>query len=119
MKVLRFHKDQANFLELGDQAYFVYTDGEGSSMLIRAWCPHRGGPLFLGTRLSGPKESIRCPWHDSVVPVRAMQRKAPPMVVNRSECLVVIKDSVHENIRWVRSLLSDSETEVPCRAGCA
>lgn len=119
MKVLRFDKTQANFLELGEQAYFVYTDGEGTSKLMRAWCPHRGGPLFLGTRLRGAKESIRCPWHDSVVPVKAMQRKAPAMVVNRTQCVVVIGDGVQERIRWVRSLLAEGESEVPCGAGCA
>jgi hypothetical protein len=119
MRILRFHKDEANLVELGDQSYLVHRNRAGAYMLIRARCPHRGGPLFLGTVLSGPTESIRCPWHDSVVPVQAMQKKAPPMVVNGLECRVIIRDAACEsNIRWVRTLLDERANEAPCHATC-
>ena len=120
MKILRFQMDEANLVELGDQSYMVHRNRAGGFVLIRARCPHRGGPLFLGTTLNGETESIRCPWHDTVVPVQAMQRKAPPMVVNRSECRVIVGDAAGESsVRWVRTLLDQQAGEAPCHAACA
>jgi nitrite reductase/ring-hydroxylating ferredoxin subunit len=120
VRVFRFHKDEANLIELDNQSYLVHRNRVGAYILIRANCPHRGGPLFLGTMLSnGSTESIRCPWHDSVVSVQAMEKKAPPMVVNGVECRVVINDTVCEyNIRWVRTLLDEHTNETPCHATC-
>jgi nitrite reductase/ring-hydroxylating ferredoxin subunit len=112
VRVLRFQRDTANLIELGDRSFFLHRDRAGAYVLIRAHCPHRGGPLFLGTVLDGPAESIRCPWHDSVVSVKAMQRKAPPMVVNGSECRVIVGDDAGEGyVRCVRTLLNERANE--------
>jgi len=120
VRILRFYKDQANFIQVGDQAYFLHSTRDGAYVLIRARCPHRGGPLFLGDLLNGPRESIRCPWHDSVVLVQAMQKKAPAMVVNRSECRVIVEDSMGTSyVRWVRKLLNNRENGTDCHAQCA
>ena len=117
MKILRFQRDQANLIELGDRSYFLHCDHAGAYVLIRARCPHRGGPLFLGTVQDGPAESIRCPWHDTVVSVKALQKKAPPMVVNGSECLVIIGDGIPEgHVRCVRTLLNEPASEASCHA---
>jgi nitrite reductase/ring-hydroxylating ferredoxin subunit len=117
MKILRFQRDHANLIEYGDRSYFLHRDRAGAYVLIRARCPHRGGPLFLGTVQDGPAESIRCPWHDSVVTVKAMQKRAPPMVMNGSECRVIIGDVAEEgHVRCVRTLLNESASEAPHHA---
>ncbi len=119
MKIVRFHKDEANLVEWGDQSYFVYRNREGACSLIRARCPHRGGPLFLGSVLSEPVESIRCPWHDSVIPISFIQKKAPPMVVNGGECCVIIGAGAGEvNIRLIGTLINVHRDEVDCDAAC-
>lgn len=116
MKILRFDKSKANLVELGDHAYMVHRNNAGKYLLIRATCPHRGGPLFLGEILKDPTESIRCPWHESVASVHVLRKKAPPMVVNGSACQVVVKDTDCEtSIRWVTRLTNKN----PCRAICA
>jgi nitrite reductase/ring-hydroxylating ferredoxin subunit len=120
LKVLRFQADEANLIELGSRSYFLHRTRADAYVLIRARCPHRGGPLFLGSVQHGPVESIRCPWHDSVVSVQAMQKKAPPMVVNGSECRVIVDDVAGEgHVRWVRTLLNESANGVPCHAARA
>ena len=52
--------------------------------------------------------------------VQAMQKKAPPMVVNGSECRVIVDDVASEgHVRWVRTLLNESANGVPCHAARA
>lgn len=115
MKILRFDKSKANLVELGDQAYMVHRNNAGKYLLIRATCPHRGGPLFLGEILNEPTESIRCPWHESVASIQTLRKKAPPMVVNGSGCQVVVKETNCEaSVRWVTRLIDKK----PCRANC-
>jgi len=117
LKIIRFQADEANLIELASRSFFLHRSRDGSYVLIRARCPHRGGPLFLGRVLDEPVESIRCPWHDSVVPVEAMQKRAPPMVVNRAECRVIVDDANGEGrVRWVRTLLNETADEMPCHA---
>ena len=117
MKILRFQRDHANLIEYGDRSYFLHRDRAGAYVLIRARCPHRGGPLFLGTVEDGPAESIRCPWHESLVSVKAMQKRAPPMVVNGLECRVIIGDVAGEShVRCVRTLLNERASEAPNHA---
>jgi hypothetical protein len=119
VRVLRFHADAANLLETGERSYFLHRSNAGAYVLIRANCPHRGGPLFLGNIEEGGEESIRCPWHDTVVSVAAMQRKAPPMVINRAECRVVVREAGESHLRRVRTLLREHATDAPCHAACS
>jgi nitrite reductase (NADH) small subunit len=99
MTVLRFSEDNANYVEWGDHAFFVYRAPGGRYQLLQAQCPHRGGPLFLGEPVSGGRESIRCPWHDTVVAVAWLARKSPAMVVNRGRFTVVVTEAEGERPR--------------------
>jgi nitrite reductase/ring-hydroxylating ferredoxin subunit len=116
VRVLRFYADEANLLETDERSYFLHRDRAGTCVLIRATCPHRGGPLFLGSLEDSGEKSIRCPWHDTVVSVAAMQRKAPPMVVNRAECRVVVREAGESHLRRVRTLLREYATDAACHA---
>jgi nitrite reductase/ring-hydroxylating ferredoxin subunit len=119
LKIIRFQAAEANLIELPSRSFFLHRNRAGAFVLIRARCPHRGGPLFLGRILDDPVESIRCPWHDSVVPVQAMQKKAPPMVVNGTECRVIVDDGSGDGrVRWVRTLLNESANGTRCHAAC-
>jgi hypothetical protein len=117
LKIIHFQAHEANLIELASRSFFLHRTRDGAYVLIRARCPHRGGPLFLGRVIDEPVESIRCPWHDSVVPVHAMQKKTPAMVVNRTDCRVIVDDANGEGrVRWVRSLLNESANGAPCHA---
>lgn len=111
LRIVRFTSDQANYVEWGDHAFFVYRGRDGKYRLLRAKCPHRGGPLFLGEVTMNGREAIRCPWHDSVIPIKGLAKKAPPMTVRDGLFTLVVNVGEGEvpHIRRVRNF-----TQPPC-----
>jgi nitrite reductase (NADH) small subunit len=79
MMILRFAEHQANFVETDEGRYFLRRD-DHSAQLLPADCPHRGGPLWLGTLHEG---RVRCPWHENHVSLESLRRRGLPMIVNR------------------------------------
>ena len=58
--------DQHNYLSIQDQSYFIFEIEPHLYVLLQAICPHRGGPLHLGTCVQkNDRDFIRCPWHDN------------------------------------------------------
>ena len=54
---------QDNTVRVGEELYFRIERDTGASV-IRSRCPHRGGPLHLGSvQDEGGVERLRCPWH--------------------------------------------------------
>lgn len=75
-----------NVLRLDDAEFFTYVH-DGGFYLLPSNCPHRGGPLRLGS-LEG--EAIVCPWHRSRVPIRHCVSRALPVVVRHYSRELVI-----------------------------
>ncbi|WP_158581380.1 Rieske 2Fe-2S domain-containing protein [Actinomadura spongiicola] len=65
-----------NSVHIGDQTYFC-LEREGRVHLIDSICPHRGGPLHLGTVESG---RLRCPWHGNTFRVDRLCARSVPSI---------------------------------------
>ena len=72
--------------------YFLYTAASGQRWVVRADCPHRGGPLYLG-ELDAVSNAIRCPWHRLLWPERVLLSRSVPAVRVDTEWAVVVPDA--------------------------
>ncbi|MFW5415266.1 Rieske 2Fe-2S domain-containing protein [Nocardiopsis sp. CNT-189] len=69
-----------NTVRVGDELYFRIERDSGVSV-IRSRCPHRGGPLHLGTvSAEGGAERLRCPWHGTEFPLARLCARGVPTV---------------------------------------
>ena len=65
-----------NTVVVGDEQYFG-LEQNGTVHLVSNRCPHRGGPLQLGTIGDG---RLRCPWHGNTFRVDRLCDHALPAV---------------------------------------
>jgi Rieske 2Fe-2S protein len=80
-----------NTVLVGHHRYFIFhTDGR--HLLVRDWCPHRGGPLSL-SRLTVDRRRLVCPWHGTKVGTAAVKRTSVPMVRTGDEAVVMLTDA--------------------------
>lgn len=87
-RMLRFRARQANTL-WGAGARYFWLESAGAPVMANAKCPHRGGPLHLGT-LSADGTQILCPMHQLPTRVATLRRGALPMVLRSDEVVVMV-----------------------------
>lgn len=76
-----------NTVRVGEELYFRIERENGASV-IRSRCPHRGGPLHLGTaREEGGVERLRCPWHGNQFSLSRLCARGVPTVQVGDEVL--------------------------------
>lgn len=83
-------------LSAGDGANCAFVDGRplvvardaSGSFLMGARCPHRGGPLQLGT-LDEATGCVVCPWHGTAHRVRS-RRLARTPIVRRGDMVTAV-----------------------------
>ncbi|HVK67350.1 MAG TPA: Rieske 2Fe-2S domain-containing protein [Polyangium sp.] len=97
MAVVTFDPGHEHFVIAGSLRFFLSTTDGRVFHLLRAACPHRGGPLHLG-RLDTDKGTIRCPWHDGDVSLRCLQRDAAPLVVRPGSATAILPDPDDDSI---------------------
>ncbi len=83
---LRHH----NTVLVGHERYFIF-EADGRPLLVRDWCPHRGGPLSL-SRPTPDGRRLVCPWHGTKVGTAAVKRTSVPMVRSGDEAVVLLAD---------------------------
>ncbi len=76
---------------VGEVRYFLYTATSGGRWLIRADCPHRGGPLNFA-EYDPERNALRCPWHKLLLPERVLLARSAPAVRVRGEWTAVVAD---------------------------
>jgi nitrite reductase/ring-hydroxylating ferredoxin subunit len=68
-----------NVFEAGGLTYFVAESRPGHVVVLPDACPHRGGPLRLGSY--DPAACVlECPWHGTRFPLARLLAKALPCV---------------------------------------
>lgn len=113
MAVLTFDPSQGNCLEVdGGKSWFLAETGDGSAHLLPTLCPHRGGPLHLGT-LDAQGEAVRCPWHDNPVKVRWLQKQALPLIRRRNGLWTAIVPDSAGTPRTVRRTVLVGPLDTP------
>ena len=78
MLVVEFNSLEHNYLTVDEEPYFVLETGE-NFLVTKDRCPHRGGPLHLGTWNHRTK-SLACPWHGTCLMEHALNRRSVPAV---------------------------------------
>jgi nitrite reductase (NADH) small subunit len=97
VNLVHFDLDNHNWLSIGDRDYFVLST-MGKQTLLPDRCPHRGGPLHLGT-WDSCRNGIICPWHQSFVSLRMLMREAPAAVRTRRQLTVVMDGDAERVLR--------------------
>lgn len=80
-----------NTVLVGHERYFIFA-ADGRPLLVRDWCPHRGGPLSLSRQTADGRRLV-CPWHGTKVGTAAVKRTSVPMVRSGDEAVVLLADT--------------------------
>jgi nitrite reductase/ring-hydroxylating ferredoxin subunit len=75
------------YFMVGDERFFFVTILQ-KKFAVPDKCPHRGGPLSLGT-FCEKENTIQCPWHDNFFKVSALIKKEIPAVRIGSKILYI------------------------------
>lgn len=115
--VVHLDRREANAVEVGEEL-FMFLDDEDAG-LVPARCPHRGGPLHVATVEEGGKgAALVCPWHESRIPLRALQARAVATVQSGSAVRAVIDAPAGARIN-VRHLPVRIAASPSCADRCA
>jgi len=90
-----------NWIEAGLRTYMVTRDRSGTCHTLAGKCPHRGGPLHLGS-LDESLEFIVCPWHHNKTRVTALAGRSLPTVRRGSDVTVVVGVEAGETPHAIR-----------------
>jgi len=63
----------------GDQRAFLLASPAELPVIINGRCPHRGGPLALGT-FDCARRELRCPWHGQRHSLAQLHARALPAI---------------------------------------
>lgn len=85
---------------------FVYARTEQGSFVLPASCPHRGGPLHLGT-IDPASNRLVCPWHGRGTTVTRWMSQAVPAVRRENTVTAVLPTPDPRYLRSHRPLSSD------------
>lgn len=75
------------YFTIDDDRFFL-VDINNKRFAIPDKCPHRGGPLSLGS-ICPNKESIQCPWHDSKFKISVLLKNEIPAVRINNELFYI------------------------------
>ncbi|MCA1613495.1 MAG: Rieske 2Fe-2S domain-containing protein [Acidobacteria bacterium] len=89
MIVVTFDPDRFNFVSAGDDSYFLLRLPDGSRIMFKDRCAHRGSPLHLG-RWDADERVLVCPSHQTKYPERALCRQGVPLIYRAGRVTVVL-----------------------------
>jgi len=108
----------AGLLVADDTRYFVYAATSGRRWLVRADCPHRGGPLNFGI-VESERCAIRCPWHRILWPERVIINRSVPAVRVCADWRAIVPDTAGHKRAPVAARASSTPCDRFARAGVA
>ena len=78
-RFLRFAAGEVDAIWQNGQRAFLLATPDGPPAIVNGICPHRGGPLALGT-YDCATASLRCPWHGQRQTRRQLLARAWPAI---------------------------------------
>ena len=101
MIVVTFDPDKFNFVVAGDDSYFLLRLPDGSRVLFKDRCAHRGSPLHLGCWDAGTAALV-CASHQTKYPERVLRKQGAPLIYRAGRATAVLDVSPHDEIRFAR-----------------
>lgn len=89
MLVVTFDPDLINFIVAGDESYFLLRLADGTFVLYKDRCDHRGGPLHLG-HWDEAENCLVCPWHQTKYSERILRKRSLPLIQRRGRVTAVL-----------------------------
>ncbi|NBD08492.1 Rieske 2Fe-2S domain-containing protein [Corallococcus sp. c25j21] len=107
-----------NLLEVGGRRFFLLRSSD-ELLLVASACPHRGGPLHLGT-WDSQAGAIQCPWHSRRITLKHLRKGAIPLVSLRDEVVAVFPDEPGAlvRLRWRGILANEPAPTGACPSPC-
>lgn len=95
---LKIDLNRYNFIKIDSREYFILIMPEEVPILVKAQCPHRGGPLNLGAlkKICG-KFAIECPWHQNTFQLNKLIAKEYD-IKKISNNQIILKLSEHDKL---------------------
>ena len=82
-------EDDCSVIVHGDRRYFLLRIGGDRTAFVADACPHRGGPLHMGSWDSSCAK-IRCPWHKQSWAIEALLHRVLPAIRQGQHWSVVL-----------------------------
>ena len=112
MKVVEIDLTKHNFMIVGSGSqaprYFVWRTCDGRQMLVDDACPHRQGPLHLGT-VRCPSGALTCPSHGITWTLRSLERRSLPTVLCGTVLTAILPDEADAPIHWHQTRIMANE----------
>lgn len=96
-RFLRFRAPAADTIWLGDARAFLLATPDARPALIDGICPHRGGPLALGS-YDCRTQTLRCPWHGRRHARRQLLARAWPAIRIGKDWVVAVPGTAGSGI---------------------
>ncbi|HEX8853402.1 MAG TPA: Rieske 2Fe-2S domain-containing protein [Pyrinomonadaceae bacterium] len=101
MLVVTFDPDKFNFVSAGENSYFLLQLPDGSRIMFKDRCAHRGSPLHLGC-WDATERALVCASHQTRYPERALRRQGVPLIYRAGRVTAVIDDAPRGEVRLAR-----------------
>jgi len=75
------------YILISNQRYFLLLNNN-KRYAIPDSCPHRGGPLSLGS-ICQESQTIQCPWHDNIFKIKNLTKKTLTAIRIQNELIYV------------------------------
>lgn len=86
-------EDDCNVIIHGDRRYFLFKIADDRKAFVSDGCPHRGGPLHMGS-WDASCAKIRCPWHKYSWGEKAVSTRLIPAIRRGRQWSVVLPRAV-------------------------
>jgi hypothetical protein len=98
MRVITFDPEKFNFVAAGEDSYFLLRLPDGSRIMFKDRCAHRGSPLHLGCWDAG-ENALVCASHQTKYPERALRRQGAPLIYRDKRVTVMLDVAAPGEVR--------------------
>jgi nitrite reductase (NADH) small subunit len=98
-------EDECSVIVHGDRRYFLLRISKHRTAFVADACPHRGGPLHMGSWDSSCSK-VRCPWHRHAWGLEALGSRVLPAIRRGRQWSVVLPDSRARPYKLKRRVVS-------------